>query len=216
MLKQAITTLSKGLQIDNQVLYGKNVLKGRFHEEVNVDLRLRKDDGEANLMFLKVFYGRPPYYKQWVEFFNIHKQVTIENAKIDYFDSLFEETLLQFFAQHIGPGEKIFVEYNNDRETKKQLELGLPVPITRLGYKLFNHGFTWFKDWYFPEGFMEGDQKLQGEKALNEERKRRHLEEIARQVQKFLERTDERSAEWYLEKPFERAHNVLKTLSMNT
>ncbi|MHA1209321.1 MAG: DUF1122 family protein [Candidatus Freyarchaeota archaeon] len=46
-----------------------------------------------------------------------------------------------------------------------------------LGYKLFQLGFTWFKDWYFAEGFWEGGVKLQGEKT-NEQNRNRQLEKI--------------------------------------
>lgn len=215
MLKLAIDTMSKGLRIDNYRLYTKKVLRGRFREEVNVDLWLRKNNADVHLMFLKVFYGRPPYYKPWVEFFNINEHVKIKNMEIDYFDSPVETALLQLFAQHIEPGENMFVEYDNDRETKKQLEVGFPEPVSRLGYKLFNLGFTWFKDWYFPEGFMEGDQKLQAEKPLNETQKMRHLERIAHHVQAFLERINERSSEWYAERTLERAHSILRKLSDN-
>lgn len=214
MIKQAIDTMSKGLRINNYKLYTKQVLKGRFCEEVNIDLWLRKDNADVHLMFLKVFYGRPPHYKPWVEFFNINEHVRIENTAIDYFDSLLENTLLQLFAQHIEPGENMFVEYNNDRETKKQLEVGFPEPVSRLGYKLFKLGFTWFKDWYFPEGFMEGDQKLQAEKPLDETQKARHLESIAHHVQAFLKRINEKNSEWYVKGALERARNILRTLSV--
>jgi len=212
MLEQALETTNKGLQVNDYTLYAKSVLKGRFREEVNVDIWIKKGDNETNLMFLKVFYGRPPYYKPWVEFFNIKEHVKIGNKTIDYFGSAFEDGLLQFFAQYIGPGENIFVEYDNDRETKKQLEVGFPSPVTRLGYKLFNLGFTWFKDWYFPEGFMEGDQKLQGEKPLNEESKAHHLEEISSHVKNFLERTTEGSADWYMNGALQRAKRILEML----
>jgi hypothetical protein len=64
---------------------------------------------------------------------------------------------------------------------------GFPPPVTRLGFILFRLGFTWFKDWYFPEGLMEGGQKLQGEKPADNEAMIRHLKEIRQEVKIFLE-----------------------------
>jgi hypothetical protein len=47
-------------------------------------------------------------------------------------------------------------------------------------------GFTWFKDWYFPEGGNEGGQKLQGEKPLDKKSRERHLMRIHDEVMFFL------------------------------
>jgi hypothetical protein len=53
---------------------------------------------------------------------------------------------------------------------------------------LFRRGFTWFKDWYFPEGFMEGDQKLQAEKPIDEHASQRHRARWVREINVFIER----------------------------
>jgi hypothetical protein len=78
------------------------------------------------------------------------------------------------------------VTYEGDSETAKVLERDAPAAVSRLGYILFQHGATWFKDWYFPEGFMEGGRKLQGEKAITPEKKTRHLENISGELHGFL------------------------------
>ena len=67
------------------------------------------------------------------------------------------------------------VVYLNHIETNLGLQKGVPPPITELGYLLWNAGCTWFKDWYFSEGFREGDVKLQGEKPLNKIIQKEHL-----------------------------------------
>jgi hypothetical protein len=51
---------------------------------------------------------------------------------------------------------------------------------------LLENGFTWFKNWYFAEGFMEGSPKIQGEKPLDENHRMRLLQEVCGEVEDFL------------------------------
>lgn len=128
------------------------------------------------------------FYRAWTEFFGIRERLTIGGEMFLYFGSMVEWEILRLFSQGLGPGESIFVEYLGDMETEEVLRRGAPAPVSRLGYILFNLGFTWFKDWYFAEGFREGEVKLQGEKPLNREIKSRHLREIYRHARAFMER----------------------------
>jgi len=125
------------------------------------------DDG-TEILFLSMFSGRE-YYKPWFEVFNV--------IKPNYFyNTLFETDLLQLFYNNLPPGGRVFIEYVRDDETRTQLNRGYPIISTRLGFLMFKTGFTWFKDWYFAEGFMEGNPKLQGEKHFNKEQYLRDLE----------------------------------------
>jgi hypothetical protein len=134
----------------------------------------------------------------------------MNNKLLIYFDSNLENTILSFFSQLLEHGESIYVEYYNDTETKKQLEANIPPTISRLGYKLFTLGFTWFKDWYFPEGFMEGNMKLQGEKPLNNTLKIEQLRKIHKEIKTFLINTKDN--EWYIIKAKERAKILISSL----
>ncbi len=163
MLKKAVEKLARGVEVDEYLVYAKRVTRGRFKEEVNLDLYLKREREESFLLYAKIFYGRKPYYKPWVEIFGINDKPVIGEYVIKYFESKYEDSILSFFSKHIEAGGRIFIEYLKDYETWKQLEVGVPPPATRLGFKLFKLGYTWFKDWYFPEGFMEGGQKLQAE-----------------------------------------------------
>jgi hypothetical protein len=160
-----------------------------------------------------VFYGRPPYHSPWVEFFNISNSLRFGDKTIEYFDSVFEDKLLSIFSQNLNEGESIFVEYYEDEETRRQLGGGLPPVVSRLGYKLFKLGFTWFKDWYFAEGFWEGGQKLQGEKP-NDESRIRQLKEIYMEVKNFLDKEQSLDKhEWYTIRSVVRAKNILNQLN---
>jgi hypothetical protein len=184
-LNQAVNELTKGIQFDGYEMYVSRSTQGRFREEQNLQINLRKDDLDTALLQAKVFFGRRPVYAPWVELFNIEEMISLVDQTINYFDSSIENALIKHFAECLDSGAKIFVEYYNDHETRKQLETGIPVVLSRLGYKMFRYGCTWFKDWYFPEGYMEGNQKLQGEKPLNEKARERHLLAIREEVLNF-------------------------------
>ncbi len=56
------------------------------------------------------------------------------------------------------------MEYYEDRQTLRELKEGKPPEETRLGKKLKALGYRYLRDWYYPEGWMEGGYKLQAEK----------------------------------------------------
>ena len=197
--------------INDYILYAKKFGIGRFKEETNLNVFLKSDTQEKQLLDIKIYYGFKPYYRPWVEFSNITHILKLGKT-IEYFDSKFEDYLLELFSNYLQSGEKIYVEYNSDIETSFGLTYNVPPAITRLGYKLFNLGFTWFKDWYFPEGGYEGGQKLQGEKPLNEKLKNRHLKNIYDDVQVFLNEIEKYNKdERYVLRSKKRGENILKS-----
>jgi hypothetical protein len=103
------------------------------------------------------------------------------------------------------------VVYLNHEETRKGLEQGVPAPATPLGYLLWKSGCTWFKDWYFAEGFREGDVKLQGNEPLSEEDRRKDLLEMRREITEFLKK--EKEDEKLLHDAKRRAENVLRDIA---
>ncbi|MEN4018568.1 MAG: DUF1122 family protein [Methanobacterium sp.] len=155
-----------------------------------MDIYIRKDNNEDYVLSAKIFLGRKPHYLPWVELFNIHNRLDIGGDIHFYFDSTYEKELISHFSSFLDPAGRIFIEYLQDAETMYGLQSGFPPATTRLGFRLFENGFTWFKDWYFPEGFMEGGQKLQGEKTSDIESKNRQIIQILKEIKAFLEKTD--------------------------
>ncbi len=205
-----IDQLNRGIHIADFELYTHAVTPGRFREENDLDLYVRNGTSEAHMLFAKVFRGRKPWYKPWFELFGIDATVALNSTAVPYFDSLLEQSLLTVFASALDPGENIFVDYHNDTETKNQLTAGFPAVLTRLGSKLYERGFTWFKDWYFPEGYMEGEQKLQAEKPLNGDSRNRHLRRIRSAVESFLDSApDGTRRELYYERALKRAEVLI-------
>jgi len=212
MLGRAKREVVKGLAVEGFTIYAKGVQKGRFEEEADLDIYVKKGKEEEHLLFVKVFEGRKPVYRAWVEVFGITEYVKLGGQVIHYFDSALEDRLLRLFSDALGPGEKIYVEYYNDEETRKQLELGVPLPATRLGYKLFSLGLTWFKDWYFPEGFMEGGQKLQAEKPLDDRARRRQLSTIRERLEVFVGGAETSGVQKSYTVALKRAESILQDL----
>jgi len=141
--------LKNGIALPQGTLVLVSVTGGRFAEEENYTINLN----ERRLLFAKAFYGRKPYYKEWIELFHIEEE---------FFGSPAEDVLLSLISECY---RRLFVEYYNDPQTLKELKVGIPPEQTRLGSKLRRLGYTFFRDWYYPEGWMEGGYKLQAEKS---------------------------------------------------
>ncbi len=171
-----IEDLKKGLKFKDFYIFADRISSGRFPEEYNIDVFLRKDKKVFFILSLKYFEGRKPFYRKWIEIFNISES---------FFNSEIEDFFLEFISRDIKGGEKIYIEYIRDKETYDFLFKGNPVYLSRIGFKLLKLSFTWMKDFYFPEGFWEGFPKILAEKALNDKRKIEHLMEIKKEVEKF-------------------------------
>jgi Uncharacterized conserved protein len=126
--------------------------KGRFKEEFNIELKL----GGVDLCHIKVFTGRPPYYKPWAEVFNMNPKCI---------GSVWELFIYCTLYRYMEPGDTLYVEYVDDPETFAAAQRGAVPQETRLGRLLTACGFRIVKDWYFPEGGLEGGMKLEAEKV---------------------------------------------------
>jgi hypothetical protein len=139
------------------------------------------------------FSGRGEYYKPWLEIY-YYNHVSFSLSKIlDLSEKGLDEKMFEILSQLLPLGAHIMVVYLNHEETRKGLERGVPPAATPFGYLLWKSGFTWFKEGYFAEGFMEGDVKFQGNKPLNENHRRNDLLQIRKELIAFLkeEKADE-------------------------
>jgi hypothetical protein len=190
-----------------------NFSTGRFIEEKNFELFLKDRDGnlsEDPIIEGVFFAGRGEYYRPWLEVI-YNNRVRINSNIIDISgEEILDEKLFEYLSDLLPPGSHMMVVYINQEETSKSLELGVPPPATPIGYLMFKTGFTWFKDWYFSEGFWEGDVKLQGDKPLNDEHRKKNLKTIEHQLTQFLEKID--SEDILMKKAKERAEEILRIL----
>ena len=180
--------------MNGYVFHIDNISRGRFVEETNFELYLKAIDGETSenpVVKGKYFSGRGEFYKPWLEIY-YDNRVKFESSKIvDLSERELDENLFKHLSDLLPPNSHIMVIYVNHEETRKGLERGVPAPATPIGYLLWKSGCTWFKDWYFAEGFWEGDVKLQGNKPLNEENRRKNLLEIRKELIEFLKKEKE-------------------------
>ncbi|WP_461830119.1 DUF1122 family protein [Aquifex sp.] len=180
--KEFLNTFERGLDTPYGVIKLDRLKQGRFIEEFNLDLSL---EGES-LLTMKVFLGRKPYYGEWVEVFGIKPEL---KGKYSFFGSPVEEAILNSLSPYFS---KVFIEYFEDKETARELQKGVPPALSRMGYELLKRGYTYFRDWYIPEGLMEGGHKIQAEKPKSEEIKERHLEKIREEFEVFRGRCEDK------------------------
>jgi hypothetical protein len=150
--------------------------RGRFPEET--DAALYAGDGQGPVARLKHFAGRrSARVAPWIE------------AQLAARDEELRRELVAALAGILPQGGYLMVGYGDD-ETERGLKRRFPPVVTPLGKALFDAGCTWFKDWYYPEGWMEGGMKLQGNKPISEEARRANLAELASEVEEWLRRTE--------------------------
>ena len=207
-IKDTIKQLKIGIEVDDFLIYANKEIPGRFDEEINLDIYLKRGKIELKLLIAKIFFGRG-YYKPWVELFSISPLLDLGKIQLRYFDSAIEAKILELFSKSLEPARYIYVEYEQDKETLYILQRGFAMPISRLGYELFKNGFTWFKDWYFPEGYLEGGRKLQGEKPLNETIKSTQLKKIRAEVKESLPKLKWYEKNDYITRAWIRAKMIL-------
>lgn len=190
--EEILEVFRRGINTPYGVIKLNRLKKGRFAEEFNLDLSL---DGES-LLTMKIFLGRAPYYGEWVELFGIRPVI---KKGYPFFGSEAERLLLSFVSDYFS---KVFVEYYEDKETARELQRGVPPALSRLGFELLKLGFTYFRDWYIPEGLMEGGHKIQAEKPKNEEVRRKHIKGILEEFENFTKRCTEKELIEKIERRF--------------
>lgn len=160
--------------------------KGRFRNEVSFKLYLRSAGSVSKEPAAKGLYFRGlGNYKPWLE---VHFERTskLKTGTIDLEKEKLDIKLFRLLSGLLPAGSHIMVAYENHESTAAALRASVPEAATYIGYLLFSAGCTSFKDWYFAEGFMEGSQKLQGNKPLNSRIKKTNLKELRKELIKFI------------------------------
>ena len=168
------------------------VKRGRFPEER--DAVLYTAAGETPAARIKHFAGRRSAgVAPWLEATALA-------------DDGFAAELVRALADVLPPGGYLMVGYGDD-ETERALKRRVPPAATPLGKALYDAGCTWFKDWYYPEGWLEGGMKLQGNKPVTAEAKEANIAAIKRELEQWLER--ERGSDDVVERARRRAREIL-------
>jgi hypothetical protein len=123
--------------------------------------------------------------KPWIE-----ARLTFGIEEVDEWRLMASKDLMELISamvKMLQPGGRLMVTYVNLPLTAALLERGVPPPLTPLGHVMFMCGLTSFKDWYFAEGFLEGDVKLQGEVAMTAGKRRAQTRKLLAECEKYLE-----------------------------
>lgn len=195
MTKKDIYLSFEGKRLNGYLLHVQNLSSGRFPEETNFVVFLKAKDGTISKNVVvkgKYFAGRGKFYKPWLEK-NYNSFVQFNSSKmIALSENSLDEKLFNHLLKLLPPGSHIMVVYSNHKETKEGLNRGFPAVATSIGYLLWKSGCKWFKNWYYSEGFWEGDIKLQGNKPLNIDHRKKNLLEICKELTELL-KTEQRS-----------------------
>jgi hypothetical protein len=166
--------LGEGLEVSLGVSGLRRLAGGRLYLEVVAEAA---SGGRARVCSVLAFCGRG-FYRPWIELFAFEAELRVGGARTRLAGSSVEAALYDAAARALGAGEPLYVEYIWDEETMNEVSRGVHPAFTRIGWELLKRGFTWFKLWYYPEGFMEGTEKIQAEKPVSEERRREHLRQL--------------------------------------
>ncbi|MFN2466339.1 MAG: DUF1122 family protein [Candidatus Dormibacteria bacterium] len=163
-----------------RVLLGPRIVGKRY-------FRIQLDDGRAPVRFVEALYNDGPYPGQnWVEIFDMDRPEALLGE--DGFASRLAP-YLQPVADAIPAGGHLMAEYEKPdwHTTQVGLLAGIPPIATPLGALLFDLGVgDSFKDWYFPEGGMEGNRKLQGNKAYSPDQRLEMHARRGAELERFL------------------------------
>jgi hypothetical protein len=165
-----------GKKLGEHTLHVGAVQKGAFAGVFSFSLLVKEQTIVSGL-----YYTGSKWIRPWMEI----DYTPITGSERDSIG----EALFQLLSELIPPGGHLSVSYLDHKVTARALLAGVPPAATPIGFLLWRSGFRWFKDWYFAEGWKEGGIKLQGEKPLNEARKRANTQKIVEEVTDFLTKT---------------------------
>jgi len=185
-LTDHLTTLDE-LSLGSYTTLLRNVRPGRAAGERRFSIVLQDENGqilEPPAVEGLYFEGFGRWYRPWLE---IRYQNELSNG-LDLGGTEDEETLFKMLCDVLPPGSHIMVPYRTHRITAMALMFRVPPAASPIGYLMYMGGCRWYKDWYFAEGFMEGEEKLQATKPLDEEKRRAKTKIIKDELRAYLSR----------------------------
>ncbi|PSG97838.1 hypothetical protein BRD56_03395 [Thermoplasmatales archaeon SW_10_69_26] len=84
------------------------------------------------------------------------------------------------------PGSYVMVSCDGHPASLRALSVDVPPACTALGYLLWRAGARWYKVWYFPEGWREGHEKVQGNAPADDDHAVKRTRERLEEIEAFL------------------------------
>ncbi len=210
----------EGRALDGLSLLPRDFKPGRTERETYFNVFISRNGQASKEPVLQGLYfmGRGEYIKAWVEFRYEPRYRFPDGKEGDLEEEGLTRALFALLGELIPPGGSMMAIYGAEphhiaADTDKGLKRGFPPMITPMGYYLWLNGFRWFKDWYFPEGWLEGSMKLQATRPLDEKVRAAREAGAAEELKSFLAAYEGKEAgalEW---EALERARAILSALA---
>ncbi|MGQ9535605.1 MAG: DUF1122 family protein [Actinomycetota bacterium] len=202
------------------VLEARDFRRGRTDRETYFNLYAWKEGTLSRRPLVQglFFMGRGEHIKPWMEFRYDPLASFPGGGELDLEVAGLSGELFELLGSLVPPGGSLMVIYGAEphplaRETENGLKRDFPPMVTPLGHYLWKAGFRWFKDWYFPEGWMEGAMKLQATRPLDERTRARREAEAKRALEQFIAGArDQGSSDPEKERALSRAEEILASL----
>lgn len=82
--------------------------KGRIREEHTIEYYVKYNGFSSRLLAIKVFEGRPPYYRKWIEVYSVVSKLNLGGREFAFTGSILEKELVNCLSKHIFPGSTFF------------------------------------------------------------------------------------------------------------
>jgi hypothetical protein len=210
-----------GRRLGGITLEVRDFKKGRTDRETYFNLYASREGVTSRRPVVQglFFMGRGEYIKPWMEFRYDPAVSFPGGGDMDLEAECMSREVFELLGSLIPPGGSLMAIYGAEphplaRETERGLKRDFPPMATPIGYYLWEAGFRWFKDWYFPEGWLEGAMKLQATRPLDEESRARRESEARRRLEEFIAGARRRGAPDPEEaRAVSRAENILAELA---
>jgi hypothetical protein len=186
---EVLTGALEGSGLGGCTLAPRDLKRGRTGRETYFNLFLSRGglSSRAPIAQGLFFVGRGDYIKPWIEFRYDPRVEFADGIALDLEEKGLTAKLFHLLGGLIPAGGSMMAIYGAEThpistDTERGLKRSFPPAATPLGFYLWGTGLRWFKDWYFPEGWMEGGMKLQATRPLNDgvrsERESKAAEEL--------------------------------------
>jgi hypothetical protein len=208
-----------GAELDGYTLEPKDFKQGRTDRESYFNLFLSRQ-GELSIGPIVqglFFVGRGDYIKAWIEFRYNPSTAFADGTIVDLEEDRLTGPLFSLLGGLIPAGGSMMAIYGAEAhaisaDTEKGLKRSFPPAATPLGYYLWKTGMRWFKDWYFPEGWMEGGMKLQATRPLNQEFREQREAKAKEELEGFVSGLRDRDPNQLEREALARAEDILTSL----
>jgi len=95
--------------------------------------------------------------------------------------------LFEALGEVLVPGAYVMLSCDGHPHSLRALTVDVPPPCTALGYLLWRAGARWYKVWYYPEGWREGHEKVQGNLPTGEDHEAERTGERLEEIRAFLD-----------------------------